>query len=92
MAEPRITGISIAEAERDRAAGIVARFSFDLGPMRVRGCALALNHGGEPLAVLPRCKSESASVRFSDHETRLQVSRAALAAFRALGGTLPDDA
>ncbi|MEH3117134.1 MAG: hypothetical protein PGN25_05860 [Methylorubrum populi] len=41
MAEPRITGISIAEAERDRAAGIVARFSFDLGPMRVRGCALA---------------------------------------------------
>ncbi|AWI89232.1 hypothetical protein C0214_13760 [Methylobacterium sp. DM1] len=91
MVEPRITGITIAEGERDRALGVVARFSFDLGPMRVRGCALVLSTEGVPLASMPRCKSDAAAVRFSDHETRLQVSRAALAAFRALGGRLPTE-
>lgn len=89
MAEPRIIAISISEGERDRAAGIVARFSFDLGPIRVRDCALVLRHESEPLASLPLCRSDKASVRFTDHETRLQVSRAALAAFRAIGGRLP---
>lgn len=91
MAEPRITGISMPEGERDRAAGVVARFSFDLGPVRVRGCALVLSRDGEPLATMPRCKSEAAAVRFIDHETRLQVTRAALVAFGALGGRLPTE-
>ena len=91
MSEPRITGITIADAERDRAVGVVARFAFDLGPMRVRGCALVLNAEGIPTATLPRCKSDGAAVRFIDHETRMQVSRAALAAFRALGGRLPTE-
>lgn len=89
MAEPRITGITIAEGERDRALGVIARFSFDFGPMRVRGCALVLNAEGVPLASMPRCKSDAAAVRFSDQDVRLQVSRAALTAFRALGGRLP---
>ncbi|MER2249520.1 hypothetical protein ABS772_06275 [Methylorubrum podarium] len=91
MAEPRITGITLSEGERDRALGVLARFSFDYVPMRVRGCALVLSAEGVPLASLPQCKSDAAAVRFSDHEVRLQVSRAALAALRALGGRLPTE-
>jgi hypothetical protein len=89
MTEIRITAVSLPEGERDRAAGIVARFDFELGPFRVRDCALVQSVSGEPLATLPRCRSDRAAVRFTDHETRLQVTRAALAAYTALGGVMP---
>jgi len=89
MAEIRITGLSIAEGDGDRDAGIVARFACVIGPLRVTGCVLRIDGLGRPQAVLPRCERKSGSIRFADRAEHPHLTEAATAGFLALGGVLP---
>lgn len=91
MADFRITRFQVAGGSITAENRILARFDADVGPFRLRACFLVVNPVGKVAAFPPRTQNRSGSVHFIDRGDRDRFTAAALAAFRAMGGSLPAD-